>query len=281
MSTFYYELLKELNSLRKNPSLYADKILSYKKYFKGNNLKLPGVEGITQTEEGPGAYDEAAKFLKSIKPLEEVIPSKGLGRIAKDYLDKIKHLDPDRIDEIDIDIIIKKYGSFIGSLNTATDFGNNNAEFVIVSLIVSDGDYTRNNRDLLLNPELKKVGFSKAKHITYDYLTIITLCSDFRNTFDKDDNEDFGGLLKPKQENNSYFSTSSAYITTTSKENVKSSEETRISREDEVLINEIDVVSYERKERLVIERGKTKKKIILMKKFKDVHKKKEVRYIPL
>ena len=281
MSTFYYELLKELNSLRKNPSLYADKILSYKKYFKGNNLKLPGVEGITQTEEGPAAYDEAAKYLKSIKPLEEVIPSKGLGRIANDYLDKIKSLDPDRIDEIDIDIIIKKYGSFIGSLNTATDFGNNNAEFVIVSLIVSDGDYTRNNRDLLLNPELKKVGFSKAKHITYDYLTIITLCSDFRNTFDKDDNEDFGGLLKPKQENNSYFSTSSAYITTTSKENVKSSEETRISREDEVLINEIDVVSYERKERLVIERGKTKKKIILMKKFKDGYKKKEVRYIPL
>ena len=281
MSTFYYELLKELNSLRKNPSLYADKILSYKKYFKGNNLKLPGVEGITQTEEGPAAYDEAAKYLKSIKPLEEVIPSKGLGRIANDYLDKIKHLDPDRIDEIDIDIIIKKYGSFTGSLNTAMDFGNNNAEFVIISLIVSDGDDTRNNRDLLLNPELKKVGFSKAKHITYDYLTIITLCSDFKNTFDKDDNEDYGGLLKSKQENNYNFSTSPTYITPTSKENVKSSEETRISTEDEVLIKEPDIISYERRERLVIERGKTKKKIILMKKFKDGHKKKEVRYIPL
>ena len=160
------------------------------------------------------------------------------------------------------------------------DFGNNNAEFVIISLIVSDGDESRNNRDLLLNPELKKVGFSKAKHLTYDYLTIITLCSDFKNTFDKDDNEDYDGLLRTKSKEPSKTTLSQASTKIgSSEEHLNSSE--KIKNRTEVLINEPDIVSYEIRERLVIERGNRKKKIILMKKYKDGHKKKEVRYIPI
>lgn len=284
MLEFYFELLKELNTLRKNPSEYAKKILLYKSYFKDNNLKIPGEQYLTPTEEGPAAYEEAANYLKTLKPLKEVVPSKGLGRIANDYLEKMKYLDPEQIGEIDIDIIINKYGKASGTLNTAIDFGNNGPEYVIISLIVSDGDQSRVNRDLLLNPELKQIGFSRAKHITYDFLTIIVVCTDFENTFDQNDNEDYGGLFIPATKEPTSITTtppSTSNTTTTTTKVMEIPKKTKEIVEDELLINEPDLLSYEKRERLVIERGIRKKKIILMKKYKDGHKKKEVKYIPV
>ena len=98
---FYKNLFDELNLIRKNPKKYADKLIEYKKYFKGKDLKLPNTDTIIETEEGFTAFEEAYKFLKSVKPLPELIASKGLGRIANDFLKQISHCEPDRIDDID------------------------------------------------------------------------------------------------------------------------------------------------------------------------------------
>lgn len=269
MSSFYYGLIKEINSVRTNPVAYADKLLEYKKYFKGLVLKLPGAKAGIKTEEGFPPYEEAAKFLKSMKPVEEMSPSKGLGRIANDYLEKIKDLDPEQIGEIDIDLIIKKYGSFSGSFSNISDFGNNTPEFCLIGLLVSDGDESRSNRDFILDKNLKKVGIAREKHAVYEYLTIIVSCTEFKNTFDKDDNEDYDGLMTKSDK------TSSNLEKKNEKENISSNEKV------EYVINDPDVVSYETRERLVIERGKRKKKVIFFKKYKDGKIRKEVKYIPL
>ena len=271
MSSFYYGLIKEINSVRSNPSAYADKLLSYKKYFQGLILKLPDSKAVIKTEEGFPPYEEAAKFLKSMKPVEEMTPSKGLGRIANEYLEKIKDLDPEKIGEIDIDLIIKKYGSFSGAFSNISDFGNNTPEFCLIGLLVSDGDESRSNRDFILDKNLKKVGIAREKHALYEYLTIIVSCSEFKNTFDKDDNEDYGGLMTKKDNISINLTTK----TEKEKDNIPSNEKA------EYVINEPDVVSYETRERLVIECGKKKKKIIFLKKYKDGKIKKEVKYIPL
>ena len=195
MSSFYYDLIKEINSVRTNPTAYADKLLEYKKYFQGQVLKLPGAKTGIKTEEGFPPYEEAAKFLKSMKPVEQMSPSKGLGRIANEYLESIKDLDPEQIGDIDIDLIIKKYGSFSGSFSNISDFGNNTPEFCLIGLLVCDGDESRSNRDFILDVKLKKVGIAREKHEIYGYLTIIVSCSEFKNTFDKDDNEENWDLI--------------------------------------------------------------------------------------
>ena len=269
MSSFYCGLIKEINSVRTNPVAYADKLLEYKKYFKGLVLKLPGAKAGIKTEEGFPPYEEAAKFLKSMKPVEEMSPSKGLGRIANDYLEKIKDLDPEQIGEIDIDLIIKKYGSFSGSFSNISDFGNNTPEFCLIGLLVNDGDESRSNRDFILDKNLKKVGIAREKHALYEYLTIIVSCTEFKNTFDKDDNEDYDGLMTKSDK------TSSNLEKKNEKENISSNEKV------EYVINDPDVVSYETRERLVIERGKRKRKVIFLKKYKDGKIRKEVKYIPL
>lgn len=271
MSSFYYGLIKEINSVRTNPAAYADKLLAYKQYFKGQVLKLPGAKAGIKTEEGFPPYEEAAKFLKSMKPVDKMSPSKGLGRIANEYLEKIKDLDPEQIGEIDIDLIIKKYGSFSGSFSNISDFGNNTPEFCLVGLLVSDGDESRSNRDFILDEKLKKVGIAREKHAVYEYLTIIVSCTEFKNTFDKDDNEDYGGLMAKDDNTSSNLEKDKK----TEKENIPSNEKI------EYVINDPDVVSIEVRERLVIERGQTKKKVIFFKKYKDGKVRKEVKYIPL
>lgn len=263
-NSFYYELIKELNLVRTSPSIYADKILGYKKYFKGTILRLPGAKGGTQTEEGFAAYEEAAKFLKESKPLSEIIPSKALGRIANDYLEKIKTLDPDKIGEIDLDSIIKKYGTYTGTFNNIMDFGSPTPELVIISLLANDGDPSRSNREFILNEESKKVGIASGTHVTYGYLTIIISCVDFKNIVDKDDNESYGGLIKPSPS-----------------PKPEDAPGTKTSAKEKDENNDPNVVSCERRERYVIERGKKKKKIVLMKKYKDGKMKKEVKYILL
>ena len=193
-SAFFAELVKEINNVRKNPTSYVDKILGYKKYFKGNVFRLPDSKVGTKTEEGFEAFEQAAEFLKNMKPIDEMVPSKGLGRIAGDYLEKIRHVGPDQIGEIEIDESINKFGNYSGSFNTIMDFGSETPELVLVSFLVSDGDPDRGNREFILDPELKRVGIAREKHNTYGMLTIVISCTEFQNTFDKDDTENYEGL---------------------------------------------------------------------------------------
>ena len=116
---------------------------------------------------------------------------------------------------------------------------------------------------------MKKVGIDREKHALYEYLTIIVSCSEFKNSFDKDDKEDYGGLMT-KEDN-----TPTNLEKKAEKENIPSDEKA------EYIINDPDVISYEVRERLVIERGQRKKKIIFFKKYKDGKVRKEVKYISL
>ena len=267
-NTFYYELIKEIYSVRKSPSTYADKILGYKQYFKGTILRIPGSKGGVQTEEGFAAYQEAAQVLKSSKPLDEIVPSKALGKIANDYLERMKTLDPDKIGEIDLDSIIKKYGTYTGTFNNIMDFGSPSPELVVINLLANDGDPSRSNREFVLNEESKKVGIASGQHVTYGYLTIIVSCTDFKNTIDKDDNESYGGLLKIE-------------VKTEPSPKPQNVPEEKTSTKEKDENKDPNVLSCERRERLVIERGKKKKKIVLMTKYKDGKMKKEVKYILL
>lgn len=256
---FYLDLVKEINFLRKNPSGYAEKILSYKNYFKGNVLKIPGEKIEIVTEEGFAAYEEAIQFLKSNKPSEALIPSKALGRIAKDYIEELRK-NPDKEDEIDMNSIIQKYGNFTGVFLYSVDYGSDTPELVVINFLVCDGDKSRSNRNSILNPELKKVGVASGKHDIYKYETFIVCCTDFQNTFDKNDSVNLEVLVNDEIEHS---------IQDLTKEN------------EEYIINDPDVVSFERRDWVIFDSGKKKKKIMYIKKYKDGKKKKEVKYILL
>ena len=190
MSINSRELINQINELRSNPFKYGTKIDKYRSYIKmqkdenGNEfpvLRLPKVSGV-RLQEGDEAFKEAAEFLKtkvdSAPPMDE---RPALNKIAEDFVDASKDLEPEKIKDINMDDIIKKYGGYTGSFSRAMEFGAETAEQVIVSLIVSDGDKSRGKRETLLNPKLLQVGAAAGRHKIFGSVSAIILCSEFIN----------------------------------------------------------------------------------------------------
>lgn len=193
--SFEEDLIKEINQFRTNPREYTKKIKKYISYFEGKLLQLPGSDAAIETQEGAAAYTEAIDYLSKQGGIEPLEPSKGLGRISKDFVSEIQKVDPDNLDSIDLDKIIERYGKFTGNLNRALDFGGETPEQVLVNLIVSDGDPKREQREALLNKNLKKVGVGFGNHEDFKFVTVIISCTKFVNNKDSDDN---GFICKTK-----------------------------------------------------------------------------------
>ena len=185
--SFEEDLVKEINEFRTNPKEYTKKIKKFISYFDGNMLNLPGSEGSIETQEGPAAYTEAIEYLSKQQGLQPLEPSKGLGRVAKDFISETQKISPDELSTIDLDKIIEKYGSFTGNICRSIDFGGETPEQVLVNLIVSDGDPNREQRETLLSKDLKKVGIGFGQHEEFKYVTVIISCTKFVNSKDSDD----------------------------------------------------------------------------------------------
>ena len=197
---FYKKLIDEINKVRKDPNAFAEKLLGYKNYFEGNYLVLPGSDEKIETEEGFKAYEEASNILKSTSPLPELTPSKGLGKIAADFFEKIKATDPDDIGDIDLNSLILNYGSFSGVFENIIEFGNNSPELIVTNCIVCDGNPDRENRNILLSKDLLKIGMAFGAHETYGYCIVILSCTEFKNVDNSDDLEFFGETTTIKKE---------------------------------------------------------------------------------
>ena len=163
-------------------------------------MALPGSDAKVETQEGFKSYEEAANILKSTSPLPELTPSKGLGKIAADFFEKIKVTTPDNIGDIDLKSLISKYGSFSGVFENIIEFGKNSPELIVTNCIVCDGNPDRENRNILLSKDLLKIGMAFGAHETYGYCTIIISCTEFKNVDNSDDLEFFGETITIKKE---------------------------------------------------------------------------------
>ena len=280
--SFLSQLVDEINKVRTNPSSYASKIEEFASYFQGKILKLPNSNVGIKTQEGADAYVECANFLRTAKSSDAQIPSKGLTKIANELL-QVAQKDVSKIGSLDMNAIIDKYGSFTGSFNRVMECGGSTPEQVVMNLLVSDGDKSRNQRDALLNNSLKRIGVASGKHDIYRTATIIILCTVFENTVDSDDSETYGGHSyesyeppKPKKEakpEENQFQQSGLPIL-----HEKIVEQPKPAANQSSEGTDGNVVSVDRSERIVVDRGKKKKKITLTKHFKDGHIEKEVKF---
>ena len=280
--SFEEQLVNKINEFRTNPRGYAKKINEYVNYFKGKTLRIPGSNAGIRTEEGAQAYIEAVDFLSKQDGVDPLEPSKGLGRICADFMAEAQKVDPDQIGNIDLEEIIAKYGSFSGSLNRAMDFGGEDPEQVLINLIVCDGDPNRGNRESLLSTELKKVGVANAKHPTYRFCTLIISCTKFKNTVDSDDNGFIGvsyeapsyKKAEPKKEKEENTIKPRKVLL---KDKIKSEQEQEppAQNDEEEDAPPEGVVSESRTEKIVMEKGKKKRIIKIVRTMEDGSKETE------
>lgn len=296
MSNFLAELLQEINKVRSNPSSYADKVDSMKAYFDKKILRMPGSKVGFQTQEGAAAYDECAKFLKGAESSDQLRPSKGLTKIADELLVVVQK-DPSQIGTVDMNELIDKYGSFVGSFNRIMECGGSTPEQVVINLLVSDGEKSRNQRNVLLSKGLKTVGLASGNHDIYKTATIIVMCTKFENKTDADDFETYGGNVpkandsegkgqapsQPKPQPQPQPQPQSqpkptGGLTMLNEKIIEQPKPVIKEPPKETKIDDENVVSVDRAERVVVDGGKRKKKITLTKHYKDGHTEKEVKF---
>mgnify|MGYP003571429730 CR=1 FL=1 len=303
--SFLRQLVEEINLARTNPAAYASKVQEYIPHFQDKILKMPDQRVAIKTQEGAAAYEECVNFLKSAEPTEAHVPSRGLTRIANDFLSGVQSVDPSQIATIDMNAIIDKYGSFQGNFSRAMEFGGSTPEQVVINLLVSDGDKSRSQRDALLNPILKRVGVSQGKHDIYRTVTVIVSCTVFQNSVDSDDTENYDGtelppagpkvVQQPEPVQQPYPAQTMAppqqqYASPPQPEPVPVQSQPglvmlndKIVEQQPAQTNAVEggddnIVNVDRSERIVNDGGKKKKKITLTKHYKDGHTEKEVKF---
>ena len=311
--SFLRQLVEEINAVRTNPAAYASKVQEYIPHFQDKILKLPDQRVAIKTQEGAAAYEECVNFLKSAEPTAAHVPSRGLTRIANDFLSGVQSVDPSQIGTIDMNSIIDKYGAFQGNFSRAMEFGGNTPEQVVINLLVSDGDKTRSQRDALLNPILKRIGVSQGKHDIYRIVTIIVSCTVFQNNVDSDDTENYDGtelppagpkvvpqpepvqqpipaqtMAPPRQEYASppqpepiQAQPEPEPVPVQSQPGLTMLKDKIVEQENPNEGGDDNIVNVDRSERIVNDGGKKKKKITLTKHYKDGHTEKEVKFEPL
>ncbi len=246
MSDFNENLIKEINLLRTNPKKYAEILVKYVEYFKEKLFSLPESNIGFQTEEGVDAFKEAVEFLNNQPKLEPLTSSKELCNIAEDYITKYQEKNSTEISDNDMEKIINKYGEFCGFFYRAMDIGGETPEIAIIDLLVSDGDPSRKQREVLLSNEIKIIGVANREEKTYGHCSSIITCTEFEGTLDKDKNK----LLKENPK-----------INTDEKEDLIKNGEEKIKK--------LEVASVDKTEKILIEDGDKKKETKVTKVMED------------
>ena len=243
MSNFNKELLDEINFLRTNPRRYSKKLSKYIDCFKDKILYLPDTNVGIQTEEGAEAYKQAIDSLLKESRREPLIPSKGLCQVAETLVSEAQK-DADNVGNIDIEKMIKKMGTYKGCLSRIFEFGGETPEQVVINSVVCDGDPSRGQRQSLLNAEVKLIGIANGKHEVYGHVSTLVTITEFKNNERTNDEGFLDGDYIPNKE---------LYVENDDKKEEK----------------EEGVASIDRTENIVMENGKKKKIIKIIKNMED------------
>ena len=232
--------------VRSEPKKFASIIREYKQYFKGKVLRVPKSKVGIMTKEGADAFEEAAQFLDSVKPIGTCQYNVGLTHVAKEVVEAAEKTDdPNSLDELDMDAIFEKYGRFTGAFSRAMDFGSKDSTMVIINLVVSDGDKSRGQREGIFNSELKEIGVWTGKEKSYGQCTSIATATKFITKSSVED------IYSGESEE----STQKKELKTIT-EKLKSTKKPSEEEDDELPPG---VKKIDRSEKIVVENGKKKK----------------------
>lgn len=177
-------VLREMNKARTDPPGYARaRIEPRLKYFKGNQLRLPGQIALV-TEEGPAAYKECVQALKVATPLVPLAPSRGLSRAARDHArdqgatGETGHTGRDGSSMSDR---IERYGKWQRTIGENISYGDDQGDGVVVSLLVDDGVSSRGHRENIMNGAYKVVGVACGPHPRYGTVCVTDFAGGYQD----------------------------------------------------------------------------------------------------
>lgn len=180
LSALESKVLFELNLARSNPSLYADYLQEMRRFFRGARLERPG-EIIIITKEGAPAVEEAVAYLRSLPPLQALVPSRGMSLAAKAHASDQRggamgHSGSDGSQPADR---VNRYGAWQGKVAENIAYGGRSARGVIMQLIIDDGVPDRGHRMTIFDAEYGVVGVGCGPHARFGDMCVIDFAAGF------------------------------------------------------------------------------------------------------
>jgi uncharacterized protein YkwD len=175
LSDLEKEVIIELNLARTNPANYAKKIEDLKGHYVGLYIYFAGRTPVV-TQEGVSAVNEAIEFLTSTAPMPLLRVSRGLSNAAKVHvqdqgpLGLVSH---EGTDKSTPDERMNRFGTWGKAYGENIEYGNFNADEIIMQLIIDDGTQNRSHRRNIFNPLYRVVGVSFGPHQRFGQMCVV------------------------------------------------------------------------------------------------------------
>lgn len=182
LSSLAWDVIKELNMARSDPSAYAAFLRELRERHQGNGV-FATKRGNIQSKEGVVAIDEAIAFLEKAKSLSSLKPSEGLSLAADDHA---KDTGPKGIvghsgsDESTTVQRVNRRGRWQKLVGENISYGLGDARAIVVQLIVDDGVANRGHRKNIYTGAFRVVGVANGPHTQYGSMCVM----DFAGGFD-------------------------------------------------------------------------------------------------
>jgi uncharacterized protein YkwD len=163
LSPLEQDIIDEMNLARMEPQKYAAFVEEFKKYYKGNQLTLPGRQKALVMADGLAAVDEAINFLRAAQPLPAMAVNRGMCLAAKDHANDLAlkgvtgHKGSDGSSP---NARLERYGSWEGVVGENIVYDVNTAREIVIGLIIDDGTPNRGHRRNIFDPNHRVTGVS-------------------------------------------------------------------------------------------------------------------------
>ena len=176
------EVVNEINMMRADPALYAEKYLvPLRALYEGDLLKYPGRTAIA-THEGISALDECIRELRHTRPLSTLSPCRGLSLAARDHVrdqgptGQIGHTGSDGSSLV---TRLSRYGRWEIMAAENISYGYSQPRAIVAALLIDDGVPSRGHRENLLDNTFRVVGVDIGPHRGYGKMCVM----DFANGY--------------------------------------------------------------------------------------------------
>ena len=209
--SFNEEVLNEINYAREKPEEYILKLQDIKDNLSSKNEKFLYIDNIPYIYQNLfSSLENAITFLKSQKKLQKLICLPQITSACEELKNEIiSKKKENKSDNIKFKERINKFGNTFGENYEIIGFNLLDPEFIVVNLILGDGDYSKLGRKIIFNQNSKYIGIDAhfGDDLFNDKFHVLIFSEDFLETSKKDENI----INKYKNKNPNYTSKSIFY----------------------------------------------------------------------
>ena len=185
-NNFNQEILEEINYAREFPEEYVLKLEDLLKTIETKKDNYLFVESIPFIyNDLYGSLIESIKFLKSQKKLPGLIYEQTISNSCENLLYEFVNNQNHIITNYNFRNRLSKCGQAFGENYELINYEMFDPEFIIINLILCDGEQEKFERNIIFNPNIKYIGIISGILPPNNVCVIINCCEDFYSYNDK------------------------------------------------------------------------------------------------